>query len=157
MDGGRLLSLSWWPSLSPVTVAALFWLRPPQLPGSPWWITPGWRGGECAWRLTSAVKPHLQWIIEAPVVVSRPRQEGGRDGCARCRGDVQKGVAGGAGGRATEGGRGDTGEVDAERETSLFQSFLRHGEGLQLLLPVGHVGVLAATTDTVQARLRETA
>lgn len=103
---------------------------------------------------TSAVKAHLQRIVEAPVVVSRPRQEGGRDGGARGRGDVQQGAAGGAGGLAAESRRRDAGEVDAQREAGLFQGFLRHGEGLQLLLAIGHVGVLAATADTVQTCLR---
>lgn len=104
---------------------------------------------------TSTVEPHLQWIVKAPVVVPRPRQEGGRDGRPRGRGDIEEGAAGGAGGRAAEGSRSDTCEVDAERESGLFQSFLRHSEGLQLLLSVGHVGVLAATADTVQTRLRK--
>lgn len=85
----------------------------------------------------------------------RPRQEGGRDGRPGGRGDIEEGAAGGAGGRAAEGSRSDTGEVDAKRESGLFQSFLRHGEGLQLLLSVGHVGVLAAAADTVQTRLRK--
>lgn len=150
IDGGR-------PSLSPVTVAALFWLRPRRSLARP----AGWAGGVGNVRNdwpeeggTSAVKPHLQWIVKAPVVVSRPRQEGGRDGGPCCCGDVEKGVAGGAGGGASERRGCDTGEVDAQREASLLQSFLWHGEGLQLLLSVGHVGVLAATADTVQTRLR---
>lgn len=71
--------------------------------------------------------------------MTRPRQEGGCDGRPRTRGDVEEGVAGGAGGRATEGRRSDTGEVDAQREPGLFQGFLWHREGLQLLLSVGHV------------------
>lgn len=83
-----------------------------------------------------------------------PRQEGGCDGRPCSRGDVEEGVAGGAGGRATEGCCGDTGEVDAQREPCLFQSFLWHRKGLQLLLSVGHIGVLAAAADTVQTRLR---
>lgn len=125
-------------------------------------------GGECAWRLTgggweeevvvgtSTVKPHLQWIVKAPVVVPRPRQEGGGDGRPCGRGDVEEGVAGGAGGRAAEGRRRDTGEVDAQRESGLLQSFLWHSEGLQLLLSISHVGVLAATADTIQTRLGQT-
>lgn len=102
---------------------------------------------------TSAVEAHLQRIVKRPVVVPRPRQEGGRDGRPCGRGDVEEGVAGGAGGRAAEGRRRDAGEVDSQREARLLQSLLRHGEGLQLLLSVGHVGVLAATADTVQTRL----
>ncbi len=88
--------------------------------------------------------------------MSCPWQEGGSDRGPCCCGDIEKGAAGGAGGRASKGCRSDTGEVDAQRETSLFQSFLWHGEGLQLFLSVSHVGVLAAAADTVQARLRDT-
>lgn len=85
-----------------------------------------------------------------------PGEEGGRDWRPRCRGDVEEGVAGGAGGWAAKSRGRDTGEVDAQREPGLFQSFLWHGEGLQLLLSVGHVRVLAAAADTVQTRLSTT-
>ena len=58
------------------------------------------------------------------------------------------------GGWAAQGSGGsDAGEVDAEREARLLQGLLRHGKRLQLLLSVGHVGVLAAPADTVQTRL----
>lgn len=84
-------------------------------------------------------------------------QEGGGYGGPRRRGDVEEGVSADAGGRrvAECRGRSDAGEVDAEREPRLLQGFLWHGEGLELLLPVGHVGVLATSTDTIQARLRK--
>lgn len=45
------------------------------------------------------------------------------------------------------------GDVDAQGEASLLQSFLWHGEGLQLFLAVGHVRVLAAPAYAVQAGL----
>lgn len=91
--------------------------------------------------------------------MSRPRQEGGGDGRPRGGADIQQGGAtatattGRAGGRAAQRRRGDAGEVDAQREAGLLQGLLRDSEGLQLLLTVGHVGVLAAATDTVQTRL----
>ena len=102
---------------------------------------------------TSTVKSHVQRVVEAPVVGPCPRQEGRRDRGPGCRGDVDEGVARGAGRRVPQGGGGDAGEVDAERETCLLQGLLRHGKRLQLLLSVGHVGVLAAPTDAVQTRL----
>lgn len=68
----------------------------------------------------STVKPHLQWIVKASVVVPRPGQEGGGDGRPCSRSDIEESAARGAGGRAAEGRRSDTGEVDAERESGLF-------------------------------------
>lgn len=103
----------------------------------------------------SAVEPHLQRIIEAPVVVPRPRQKGGSDRRPRSGGDVEECAGGRAGGWAAQGGGGDAGEVDSQRESGLFQSFLWNSEGFQLLLPVGHVGVLTAAADTVQTRLQQ--
>lgn len=75
--------------------------------------------------------------------------------CPRCCGDVEEGVRSDVGGRrvAERGGGGDAGQVDAEGEPRLLQGLLRNGEGFQLLLTVGHVGVLAASTDAVQAGL----
>lgn len=104
---------------------------------------------------TSTVKPHIQRILEGPAVVAGPRQEGGGDGRAGRRGDVEEGAAAtrGTAGGAPEGRRRDAGEVDAQRESGLLQGLFWHGEGLQLLLPVGHVGVLAAAADAVQTRL----
>lgn len=100
----------------------------------------------------------LQAVVEVGIPRGAGRQEGRGDGGARRRGDVEEGVAADAGSRWVAEGRGrrDAGQVDPEGEPRLLQGLLRHGEGLQLLLAVGHVGVLAASADAVQARLRET-
>lgn len=47
----------------------------------------------------------------------------------------------------------NTGEVDSESESGLLQGFFGHGKSLQLLLPIGHVRVLAAPADAVQTGL----
>lgn len=86
--------------------------------------------------------------------MSRPRQEGGGDGRARRCGDVEEGAARGAAGGTTKSRSGDAGEIDAQREAGLFKSLLWHSEGLQLLLAVGHVRVLAAPADAVQTCLQ---
>lgn len=97
--------------------------------------------------------------LQAVLVVGLMRGAGGQVGRGdrgpRRRGDVEESVCSDAGGGrvAESGGGGDAGEVDAEREPRLLQGFLGHGESLQLLLAVGHVGVLAASADTIQTRL----
>lgn len=95
------------------------------------------------------------------LIVGFLRRAGRQEGCSnrgsRCRSDIEEGVRTDAGGRrvAESSGCRDAGEVDAEREPCLLQGFLRHGKGLQLLLTVGHVGVLATSADTIQACLRK--
>ena len=99
----------------------------------------------------------LQAVLVVGLSGGARGQEGRGHRGSRRRGHVEEGVRSDAGGRrvAERRGRRDAGEVDAEREPRLFQCFLRHGEGLELLLTVGHVGVLAASADTIQACLRE--
>lgn len=105
------------------------------------------------------MEAELQAVLVGGVFWRAGGQEGRGDRRSRCRGNIQEGVAADAGGcRVAEGcGRGDAGEVDAQREPRLLQGLLWHGKRLQLLLTVGHVGVLAASADTVKACLETTA
>lgn len=110
------------------------------------------------WSPSLSSNQQLQAVLVAGLLRGAWGQEGGGHGGSCCCGDVEKGVCSDTGGcRVAERRRRcDAGEVDAEREPRLLQGFLWHGEGLEFLLTVGHVGVLATATDTIQARLRET-
>lgn len=100
----------------------------------------------------------LQAVVKVSILRRAGGQKGRGHGSPRRRGDVEEGVGADAGGRrvAESRGRRDAGQVDAEGEPRLLQGLLGHGEGLQFLLAVGHIGVLAAPADTVQARLGKT-
>lgn len=93
----------------------------------------------------STVKMHLESIFKTLVLIGAGREERGH-GRARGQAEDPSSV------RASVPDR-NTGEVDAKSEPGLLQGFLRHGKSLQLLLPVGHVRVLAAPADAVQTGL----
>lgn len=99
--------------------------------------------------------------LQAVLVVGLLWRAGGQKGCGHggpcCCGNTEEGVSVDAGGCRVAECRGccDAGEVDAECESSLLQGFLRHCEGLKLLFTVGHIGVLATSTDTIQACLKK--
>lgn len=100
----------------------------------------------------------LQAVLIGGLLWGTGGQESCGHGSSCCCGDVEEGVCTDAGGRRVAECccRRDAGEVDAEREPCLFQGFLGNCEGLQLLLTVGHVRVLAASADTIQASLTNT-
>jgi len=117
----------------------------------------GWRVGGGVFPSGLSANQQLQAVLVVGLLRGAGGQKGCGDGGPGRRGDVEEGVRADAGGRrvAERGGRRDAGEVDAEREPRLLQGFLRHGEGLELLLAVRHVGVLASSTDAIQTCLGE--